>query len=118
MARKELIVNNVKTFGQKRQESYEKDRYKIESGVKFILTQIIDIKELTDFSVVLMNGQSITGDAVKYYGTGKAIVNQCKELLTDASPDGTLKEPIMVEVIMQKAKKSRFEYPAFKVKDE
>jgi hypothetical protein len=105
----------VKTFSEKRQEQYEKDRFKLEDGVKFVITKIVDIKELTDFSVVLMDGISITGEPVKYYASGKAIVNQCKELLSDAAPDGTLNEPIEVEVVMRKAVKSKYTYPSFKV---
>lgn len=103
-----------KTFGEKRQEQYEKDRYRLETGIKFVITRIADVKELTDFSVVLIDGKDIQDNPVKYYASGKAIVNQCKELLTDSSPDGTLKEPIEVETITKRARKINKDYVCFK----
>lgn len=92
----------------------DKDRKKLSEGLHFIIISIPSVhaskalgEDGNPYEIAEINGKDMEGKEVKYYDTGSVIVEQCKDMLKDARPDGILKEEMEVIVILKHSKKKR-----------
>lgn len=102
----------VKKFAEK--FGLDKERFKLHEGLHFIITSIPSVhssKALGEdgkpYNIAEINGRDFNDKAVKYYDTSSVIVEQCRDMLSDARPDGTLKEEMEVLVVLKTSKKKR-----------
>jgi hypothetical protein len=107
----------VKKFSEK--YGLDKDRKKLTEGLQFVITAIPSIhpsralgEDGKPYEIAEINGTDEKGNVVKYYDTSSVIVENCKDMLKDARPDGTLKEEMEVKVVSRTSKKKR-DYLAF-----
>jgi hypothetical protein len=101
-----------KKFGEK--YGLDKDRKKLSEGLHFIIKSIPSIhaskalgEDEQPYDIAEINGEDLNGISVKYYDTSSVIVEQCRDMLKDARPDGVLKEEIEVKTIVKTSKKKR-----------
>jgi NADP-dependent 3-hydroxy acid dehydrogenase YdfG len=97
------------TFADKFGTKFDPERVKLGKGMKFTLTQIVEItdslkkdKDGNTYRIASVNGKK--GDAdVKYYISNKAIVNQIEQqVMQDVDEKGFLSEPVAVTVVQKK----------------
>ena len=94
------------------------DRKKVEKGMTFIIVSIPKIektrKEGEDYEIATIDATDKDGNPLKYYGSNGSIVDQCKQMLEAGSKaDGTLREPIEVEVVERVSEKRKKPYLCF-----
>jgi hypothetical protein len=79
----------------------ETDRYKLQAGIRFVITDILVLPSAKYGNVAKFNGYDIvTQQRLKYRYTGKRVVQQAKDLLEKAGADeaGHLKQEVKVLV--------------------
>jgi hypothetical protein len=77
----------------------ETDRYKLQAGIRFVITDILVMPSAKYGAIAKFNGYDlITTQRLKYRYTGKRIVQQAKDLLAAAGADdnGHLKQEVKV----------------------
>lgn len=101
-----------KKFGDK--YGLDKDRKKLIANLQFIIKSIPSIhaskavgEDGSPYEIVEINGEDLNGIPVKFYDSSSVIVEQCKDMLKDARPDGILKEEIEVRTVLKTSKKKR-----------
>jgi hypothetical protein len=97
----------------------DKDRIKLTEGLEFIIIGIPSVhasravgEDGKTYDIAEINGKDKAGNLLKFYDTSSVIVEQCRDMLKDARPDGTLKEEMEVKTVLKTSKKKR-DYLAF-----
>jgi hypothetical protein len=94
-------VNVTKLLPPQEKIEPETDRYRLQPGIRFVITDILVLPSAKYGSVAKFNGYDIiTQQRLKYRYTGKRIVQQAKDLLAAAGADeaGHLKQEVKVLV--------------------
>ena len=108
----------MKTFSQSQPEKQdlETDRYELEEGLLFIITDVVLVPSIKYERVGKVNGYDlITKDRLKYRTTSKPLCDQLSKMITEIGTDalGKLKEEVMVGVRKEKSQKGPHSYLTF-----
>jgi hypothetical protein len=92
----------------------DKDRKKLTEGLEFIIVSIPSVhssravgEDGKPYDIAEINGKDDKGNLLKFYDTSSVIVEQCRDMLKDARPEGILKEEMEVKVVLKTSKKKR-----------